>query len=179
MVQLSCMADAGFYIQRPKAACHVQFKGVNSREGIEFYKVSKRSATLTREEMNDTAKYHLHNNETLPLYYPDARWHAPLKIFAVNKLTNKIIDSIMLVAEGNNLVINFTGLENNKLGLSIEKTKALYPYRLFSDSENPDDKTSARNKYILLLLSLMGFLSLGFILYKSRQNPGKFSKSKL
>ena len=169
LLPLLVSADAGFNIQREKAPCHVVFRGVNKVSEYEFFKINTRGESLSREDMHDTARFLLHNNESLPLYYPDARWRrGPLKVIVRERSTGRLLDSISILADGYNQLITFTGLDNKKLQFTTEKTKAEYPYLLFSNSVDVDNDTAKRNKYILLVLSAIGFLTLGFIFFKKK-----------
>lgn len=164
-----CFADAGFNIGRPKAPCYAVFKGMNSLTGFEFYKISK-ADERKRGEIMDTA-FTLHENDSLKLYYTKGRryWQGPLKILIRNKNTQQFVDSFTLIAEGYNLIINFSGQENDKPKYTIEKIKAEYPYSLYGN-ENVDQAMAKRNKYILISMSAIGLLLLLFMIFKRKKN---------
>ena len=168
MFPVVVQADAGLNIGRPKAPCTVQFKGLDKFTGYQFFKVNNRRGYLSKVDMLDTMHFLLHNNESLQLSYPESRWHWPLKIIAFEKSSGLPVDSIILVAEGDNLAVTITSISDHTLKYAIERSKAVYPYRLFSDSETLNDSTSKRNKYILLALSLVAFITLAFMFYKRK-----------
>lgn len=154
-------ADAGFNIGRPKAPCYAVFKGIDKLNDYEFFKSGK-------DYKNDYGI--VKNNDTISIYYSEGEkwWHGPIKIIVQDKRTQQNIDSFTLTAEGYNLTVNFTGVENNKVKYSIDKSKAEYPY-LFFPGENVNNASVAkRNKFILISLSAIGFLALAFMFYKRR-----------
>jgi hypothetical protein len=164
-----CFADAGFNITRPKAPCYAVFKGVNQMQGFEFYKVS---ALDERKEIPLDSSHLIRENDSLRIYYSEGErkyWQGPIKILARNKNTGQVVDSFVLVADGNNLTINFSGIENNKPAHTITKTKSEYPYTLYGDEE-VDTAVAKRNKYILIAMSATGFLLLFFMINKRRKN---------
>jgi hypothetical protein len=164
-----CFADAGFNITRPKAPCYAVFKGIDKMPEFEFYKIAARDE---RKEIVLDSTLLLKENDSLRIYYGEGErkyWQGPIKILARNKSTGQVVDSFVLVADGNNLTINFAGIENNKPGHTITKTKSEYPYTLFGD-EDVDTAVARRNKYILIAMSATGFLLLFFMISKRRKN---------
>lgn len=153
-----CLADDGFDIGRPKAPCYAVLTGVDKLGGYEVLSTGDYGNSIVT------------NNDTIPVYYTeDTRWEGPIKLLIRNKATLQVIDTLILSAEGYHLRINFTGIENNKVKYIIDKSKAVYPYRLFP-GENISAAAAKRNKFILVFLSVVGFISLGFM-YK-RRNAG-------
>lgn len=148
-----CFADDGFDIGRPKAPCYAVLTGVDKLGGYEVFSANKNGIVT--------------NNDTIPVYYTEDTWAGPVKILIRNKTTQQVIDSLTLVAEGYDLAINFTGIENNKVKYAIDKSKAVYPYQLFP-GEKISPSAAKRNKFILVFLSVVGFISLGFIFYKRK-----------
>lgn len=165
----SSLADAGFNIQRGKAPCYAVFTGINKLTGFGFYKISVNDRD--RGKLLTDSAYRLKENDTLKIYYKEGRryWQGPIKIIMLNKSTGQFVDSIILIADGNNLAINFSGFDNTKPKYTITKSKAYYPYSLYA-SEDIDEAAAKRNKYILLAMSVTGFLILGFMIYKKRNN---------
>lgn len=161
-------ADAGFNIGRPKAPCYAVFTGIDKLSDFEFFKVGNAYETRNRDKIFDSG-YRLKDNDTLKLYYTEGKryWQGPVKILIRNKTTEQFVDSFTLIAEGNNLTINFTAVQNNKIKYTVDKRKAEYPYELFLD-ENPQN--AKRNKFILISLSIIGFLTLAFMFYKKRNS---------
>ncbi|MEO5782687.1 MAG: hypothetical protein ABIQ07_05410 [Ginsengibacter sp.] len=156
-----CFADAGFNIRRPKAPCYAVFTGMDKLPDYVFleyagYELDKYFA--------------IYNNERLRIYYAEGenRWHGPLRIVIRDKKTQQNIDSFMLAADGYNVTINFAGVENNKVKYSIDKTKADYPYELFMGEDTENTSLAKRNRYILIALSVIGFLTLAFMFFKKR-----------
>ncbi len=168
LIIMPCLvfADAGFNIGRPKAPCYAVFKGLNNIQGYHIYRINTRSE---RDDNVLDSTMLLKENDSLRIYYTEGsrHWQGPIKILSVNIATGQRVDSFMLVAEGYNLTVNFTA-GNNKPKYTIIKTKADYPYTLFGDDENA---SAGRNKYILLAMSLIGFLLLFFMISKSKKKP--------
>lgn len=161
-------ADAGPKIGRPKAPCYAVIKGIEKMAGVDLYKVTDRSGRLDSIKMKDST-FWLRNNDSISLNYDDARWwQGPLKIIAINKATGQRLDSVTWKANEKNLVITFTGMENGKMKYSVEETKAVYPYHLLSEDEGNSPAVANRNKMILIALSVIGFLTLGFMFYQKR-----------
>lgn len=163
-------ADAGFNIRRPKAPCYAVFKGIDKLPEFEFFKNIENDKGKDKGRFTDSA-HQLHNNDSLTIYYTEGKryWEGPIKILIRNKVTQQFVDSFTLVAEGYNLTINFTKAENNTVKYTIEKSKAEYPYRLFSDEDISNTSLAKRNKFILISLSAIGFLILAFMFYKRKR----------
>lgn len=168
-----CYADAGFNIGRPKAPCYAVFKGIDKLNDFEFFKIPYGGDNLYFAD----SSHKLNNNDTLQLdysgYSKSKRGElGSVKILIRNKITQQFVDSFTLTAEGYNLNINFTEAENNKAKYTIDKSKAEYPYILFQgDRDNArDGSVTARNKYILISLSALGFFILVFMFTKHRGN---------
>ena len=163
------LADAGPNIGRPKAPCYAVFTGLDKLQDYDLFKIINRHNGRI-EEIDSTNK--ITNGEKVRIYYENGekRWHGPITIFVRNKITNLIVDSFILNAEGYNLNINFTSAENGKPTYTIEKTKAEYPYQLFGTDETTDVSTARRNKYILIALSGIGFLILLFMFFKRKSD---------
>ena len=163
-------ADAGPNIGRPKAPCYAEFTGLDKLQNYDLFKtINRRNGRI--DEIDSTNK--ITDGEKVRIYYEkgEKRWHGPITIFVRDKITNLIVDSLILNAEGHNLNINFTPSENGKPTYIIIKTKAEYPYQLFGTDEPNDVSTARRNKYILIALSGIGFLILLFMFFK--RNSGK------
>jgi hypothetical protein len=154
------LADTGFDIGRPKAPCYAVFTGIEKLSDVVLFISGNKSGKLK-------------TNDTIPLYYSEEeKWRqGPLKIIVQNKKTQQNIDSVILTAEGYNLTINFTGVENNKVKYTVDKSKAVYPYQLFPGDNTRDPSVARQDKFILAALSLIGFLAMAFFFYK-RRNPG-------
>lgn len=155
-------ADAGPNIGRPKAPCFAVFSGIDNLPEFEFFKIINRGNGSV-DEIDSTDK--ITNGEKVRIYYEqgEKRWHGPITIFVRNKITNQMVDSFILNADGYNLNIKFSTPESGKPKYTIEKTKAEYPYQLFGTDEINDTATAKRNKYILISLSAIGFLILFFM----------------
>jgi hypothetical protein len=166
-----CYADAGFNLGRPKAPCVAVFKGIDKLNDFEIIKTSEYEERRSKEKPFDSSGI-IKDNDSLKIYYTEGRryWQGPIKILVRNKLTHQFVDSFTLVAEGYNLTINFVGVENNKVKYTIDKTKAEYPYELFMGENVNSASVAKRNKYILISLSVIGFLILTFMFYKRRKN---------
>lgn len=158
-----CYADAGPNIGRPKAPCYAVFTGMNKLSDYVF---------LEYEGYQLDKYFVINDNERRRIYYAEGekRWHGPIRIVIQDKRTQKNIDSFMLAAEGYNVTINFTGVENNKVKYTVDKTKADYPYELFMGEDTDNTSLAKRNRYILISLSVIGFLMLAFMFYKRRKN---------
>ncbi|HEY8690719.1 MAG TPA: hypothetical protein VIM07_15895 [Chitinophagaceae bacterium] len=167
LLPVFCYADAGFNIGRPKAPCYAVFKGIDKLSDYEFIKTSE---YVNDKPLDSSNK--LSDNDTLKIYYIEGKryWYGAVKILIRNKITQQSVDSFNLIAEGDNLVINFTGVENNKVKYTVYKTKADYPYELFMGENVNNASVAKRNKYILISLSVIGFLMLAFMFYKRRNN---------
>ncbi len=154
-------ADAGFNIGRPKAPCYAVFTGIDKLSNYVF---------LEYEGYQLNNYFVINNNERRRIYYAEGenRWHGPVRIVIRDKKTQHNIDSFIVAAEGYNVTINFTDVENNKVKFSIDKTKADYPYELFMGEDADNISLSKRNRYILIALSVIGFLTLAFMFYKKR-----------
>ena len=165
------LADAGPNIRRPKAPCYAVFTGIDKLSNFEFYKTSEYEEIRNGDRIFDSS-YTLKNNDTVKLFYKEGsrHWQVPAKILIENKSTHQFVDSLILSAEGDNLTINFTGAENDKVKYTIEKTKAEYPYQLYLGEDVKDGSLAKRNKYILISLSVIGFLLLVFMFLKRRKN---------
>lgn len=166
-----CYGDAGFNLGRPKAPCIAVFKGIDKFSDYEFIKTSEYEERRSKDKPFDSSNM-IRNNDTLKIYYSEGRryWQGPVKILVRNKLTQQIVDSFNLIAEGENLAINFTGLEYNKVKYTIDKTKSDYPYEIFMGENVNSASVARRNKYILISLSVIGFLTLAFMFFKRRNN---------
>jgi hypothetical protein len=166
-----CYADAGFNLGRPKAPCVAVVKGIDKLNDFEIIKTSEYEERRSKEKPFDSSGI-IKDNDSLKIYYTEGRryWQGPIKILVRNKLTHQFVDSFTLVAEGYNLTINFVGVENNKVKYTIDKTKAEYPYELFMGENVNSASVAKRNKYILISLSVIGFLILTFMFYKRRKN---------
>lgn len=156
-----CFADAGFNIGRPKAPCYALFTGIDK---LSDYAILQ----YLGYELNNYSA--INNNERMRIYYAEGegRWHGPVRIVIRDKKTQQNIDSFIVAADGYNVTINFTGIENNKVKYSIDKTNADYPYELFMGEDAGNTLLAKRNKYILISLSVIGFLTLAFMFYKKR-----------
>ena len=164
-----CFADAGFNIGRPKAPCIAVFKGIDKLNEYEIFKTSKYDERRNEDKVFDSSN-RINNDDSLKIYYTEGRkyWQGPIKILIRNKLTQQVVDSFSLIAEGYNLTVNFAGVENNKVKYTIDKNEAEYPYELFMGEDVNNSSIARRNKYILISLSVIGFLTLAFMLYKKR-----------
>lgn len=162
-------ADAGFNIERTKAPCFAVFKGIDKLKGYEFFKISINDERRGSGNIFDSS-HHLYNNDSLRIYYKEGRryWQGPIKILIRDKETQQFIDSFTLIADGYNLKINFTGVQDNKLKYTIDKSKANFPYELFPGDDATNAAVANRNKFILISLSVIGFLVLAFMFYKRR-----------
>lgn len=167
LLPLFSYADAGFNIGRPKAPCYAVFTGIDKLAEYEFIKTTDYEE---RRERSFDSSNQINNNDTLKIYYEEGRrhWQGPLKILVRNKATQQFVDSFVLNAEGYDLAINFTGVENNILKYTIDKTKAEYPYEIFPGDNVNNSSVAKRNKFILISLSAIGFLTLAFMFYKRR-----------
>jgi|GEM_PF-4745633 len=166
-----CYADAGPNIGRPKAPCMAVFTGIDKLNGYEVFKTTKYSEMRSTGKPLDSSSL-IKNGDSLKIYYTEGSryWQGPIKVIIRNKLTQQSVDSFTLIAEGDNLAINFTGVENNKVKYTVEKTKADYPYELFMGENVNSPSVAKRNKYILISLSVIGFLTLAFMFSKRRNN---------
>ena len=166
-----CFADAGFNIGRPKAPCSAVFTGIDKLNDFEFIKTGFDEENMRKDKDYNSSDM-LANNQSVNIYYREGGrryWQGPVKILFRNKLTKQISDSLILNAEGYNLVVNFTGVENNKVTYTIDRSKADYPYELFSGDDNGNVSIAKRNRYILISLSVIGFLTLAFMFFKRRK----------
>lgn len=166
-----CYADAGFNIGRPKAPCYAVFKGIEKLSEYEFIKTTEFEERRNNDKLLDSSNK-LRDNDTLKIDYTEGRRYlryGSVKILVRNKLTQQYVDSFNLIAEGDNLTINFTSVENNKVKYTVDKTKADYPYELFMGENVNKASVAKRNKYILISLSVIGFLTLAFM-FKRRNN---------
>lgn len=165
-------ADAGPKIGRPKAPCSAVIKGIEKMTDVYLYKVTDRNGRLDDKKLGDSTNL-VQNNDSISLNYDDARWwKGPLKIVAISKTTGQRLDSVTWSANEKNLVITFTGMENGKMKYTIQESKAYYPYHLFSEDEGNSAAVANRNKMILIALSVIGFLTLGFLFYQRRRSSG-------
>ena len=157
-----CFADAGFNIGRPKAPCNAVFTGMDKLPDYVF---------LEYEGYQLNQYFVINNNERRRIYYAEgeSRRHGPVRIVIRDKKTQQNIDSFMLAADGYNVTINFTSIENNKVKYTIDRSKADYPYELFSGADNGNVSIVKRNRYILISLSVIGFLTLAFMFFKTRK----------
>ena len=165
------LADAGPNIGRPKAPCYAIFMGIDKLTDYEFFKVYDGSENYT--EYFTKPEFRVNNNDTLQISFTSRRDKDrvnPIKILVRNKMTQEFVDSFTLVADGYNLIINFTGAENDKVKYTIDKTESEYPYQLFSGDATSDVSLAKRNKYILISLSVIGFLLLLFMFAKRKGN---------
>ena len=171
-------ADAGFNIQRLKAPCYAVIKGIDKLNDYEFIKIYNFDEKINRDEISDSSN-RVNNNDKFKIYYTGRRnLGTEIKILIRNKITQQFVDSLSLTAEGYDLTINFTGVENNKVKYTIDKSKAEYPYQLFS-GEDVDASVGNRNKFILISLSVIGFLTLAFMFYKRRNTDLSQSPEKI
>lgn len=162
-------ADAGFSIERAKAPCYAVFKGLDKLNGYELLKVSENDERRSTG-INLDSSHRINNNDSVRIYYKEGRryWQGPIKILVRDKATQQFIDSFTLIASGYNLEITFTGVENNKVKYTMDKSKANFPYQLFPGDDANNAAVAKRNKFILISLSVIGFLFLAFMFYKRR-----------
>lgn len=160
------LADAGPNIRRTKAPCVAVFTGLDKLNDYSFF--------LSEKDYNNNSTI-LNNNDTARIYYTSGeKWrNGPVTVLVQDKRTQQNIDSFTLSAEGYNLAIHFTGVENNKIKYTVDKTKSEYPYQLFNNDSKPDPALAKRNRYILIALSAIGFLILVFMLFKRSNNSDK------
>ena len=167
-----CFADAGFNIGRPKAPCSAVFTGIDKLNDFEFIKTGFDEENMRKDKDYNSSDM-LANNQSVNIYYREGGrrryFHGPVKILIRNKLSKIVIDSFFLDAEGYNLVVNFTGVGNNKVKYTIDRSRADYPYELFSGDDNGNVSIAKRNRYILISLSVIGFLTLAFMFFKRRK----------
>ena len=113
-------ADAGFNIRREKAPCYAVFTGIDKLDGYEFFKTW--SGYRSHTDFDSTNL--LHDNDTLKISEGRRNWDGPIEIFVRNKATGQFVDSFKLIADGNNLVLNFTGVQNNKPAYTVSKNES-------------------------------------------------------
>ena len=178
LLPTSCYADAGFNIQRVEAPCYAVIKGIDKLNDYEFIKIYDFGEKQNRDELSDSS-HRVNNNDKFKIYYTERNnLGTAIKILIRNKITQQFVDSLSLTAKGYDLTINFSGVENNKVKYTIDKSKAEYPYQLFS-GEDVDASVGKRNKFILISLSVIGFLTLAFMFYKRRNTDLSQSPEKI
>lgn len=163
LIPLYARPDAGFNIGRPKAPCHAVFTGINDQPAFEFY-LTGASGYRGRNEMDSSGR--IHENDTVRMYYEDERRYRDGYKVVVYDRNGRQVDSLLLRAEGYDLAVHFK-VDKGKLVHSLDRTKAAYPYNLY-EGENVDRAAAVRNKYILIAMSVTGFLLLFFMLFKRR-----------
>ncbi len=171
----NAFADAGFSIRRRTAPAKMTFEGIQNLSGYTLlvveYSFEKSDSLLKnpfishKETVTDLYKIYVQNG--------GKRWDESERYihFALAKTdsTETVTDTFTVYMEKWNYVMQVSGVKDGKLLYTLKKSKAYYPFSIFSDDE-AGENTIVLNRWIYIICSLVGFSLLIWLFLKRNKS---------
>jgi len=166
-------ADAGFSIERQKAASIIKFSGTANLLSHKLIRV--RDVYIDTTDKRPYANKGEIIDDASELYIQDGgrRWEESdrdINLILVDTLTGKITDSLKLFAKDYSMNVKLAGDKDGKLTYTIDSTKTIYEYSLKGDAHTV--AAFNRNRNIFICASIAGFVLLValFVIKKKKAN---------
>lgn len=171
-IGITAFADAGFSIRRRTAPAKMTFEGVQNLAGytlqvVEYSYAGKDSLLKNpfishRDTITDSYLIYIQNG--------GKRWDESERYvhFALTNAdtTGAVTDTFTVYMKEWNYVMQIKGVTNGKLQYTLKKSKAYYPFSVFSEGE-ADEHSVKLNRWIYIICSVAG-LSLLILLFLKR-----------
>lgn len=168
-------ADAGFSIRRRTAPAKMTFDGIQNLSGYKLLVVEYSFANNDSLFKNPIIRHRDTIADTYNIYVQNGgkRWDESERYihFALVKTDSigTVTDTFTVYMKKWNYVMQVTGVNNGKLQYTLKKSKAYYPFSIFSDDE-AGENTIMLNRWVYIICSLVGFSLLIWLFLKRNKS---------